>query len=352
MSDQHVVLFLGAGFSKAINNSLPLGEDLLGQIESYLQQQQGGDSIQIIRQLLPDPGVPSPPIQPFELLLGILENLRAQEANGRSSFLGVPADQVWSSIIAALSAVIRFDHPGYTQYSEPGTPLGDFIGVLQQYRDQLGLSIITTNYDLIADKAAQWITDQSLGYVGELNPPKDLRRFQYGLPVRGVWAGSSGDQPQFVDGYRAYSRDGGIPVYKLHGSTNWAFCSVCGVLDLSQTRLEVVAVFRDESSAATCPVCGARYRWIIVPPVPNKRPDNDPALAPVWRAAEQNLELATTVIFIGYSLPSADPIVFQMIATARLQSANRPRGPWSCYVVDPKPDVHARYRAAAIPGFR
>ena len=348
MPNKHVVLFLGAGFSKAINSSLPLGNDLLDPIEDHLRQQGKDSVVQIIRQLLPSPGVPSPPIQPFELLLGIFDHLRAQEAIGRPILLNEPADEIWCSIISALSAVVRFDHLGYDRYSETGTKLGDFIDVLQKYRNQLNFSFITTNYDLIADKTAQWLTDQKLGHIGCSSPPKDLRRFQYGIPIRGVWKGNGGAQPQFVDGYHPFSQQtGDIPVYKLHGSTNWSFCQACCALDLSQTRLEVVAVFQDGASTALCPVCGSRYRWIIVPPVPNKHISNDPALAPVWRAAEQALESATTVIFVGYALPSADPIVVQMLATTRLRSASRPNGPWSCYVVDPDLEniVKPRYNA-------
>jgi hypothetical protein len=65
--------------------------------------------------------------------------------------------------------------------------LGQYMKLLQEL-DELGeLRIVTTNYDLISDKAVQWVNERLLGLKKSISPPKELRRFQYGVKISAVW---------------------------------------------------------------------------------------------------------------------------------------------------------------------
>lgn len=336
-----VVLFLGAGFSKSIDNALPCGAELLKEILTKVDN----NTRTAINSLLPE-GVRenADAIQPFELLLSIVQRLRSHQLAGRPALIDIDANVLWQKLVEAVSSVTYFKHTGYRHYEDPNSEFGKFIAFLRNASQEAFVSIVTTNYDLIIDKAAQYIIDECLGHGHENGPPKDLRRFQYGCPIRGVWARSGNGDSVLDQEYEPWASIPGIPIYKLHGSTNWAYCDICKELDLSATRHELRAVFNSNTLSAGCPLCGSTYDWLLIPPVPNKNIVGSPILERVWRAAEKALETAECVIFVGYSFPPADPVVLEMVATARLRSHYAHGEPWRYLVFDREDDVCQRYR--------
>lgn len=349
MNKDNIVLFLGAGFSKSIQSSLPLGAKLLERILAEIDEV----TRRTINQLPPDALSPcsetenenSSVIQPFELLLAILQRLRSQQLSGRPKLSGVEADRLWRILVDRVAHVTRFQHPGYQNYANPETESGQFISFVRDISREVSVSIVTTNYDLIADKASAFVTDEILGYSHSAGPPKDLRRFQYGYPIRGVWTQSATEVSVLDEEYEPWSFVSGVPVYKLHGSTNWAYCDTCKQLDLSATKREVGAVFDSKTQSAMCQYCGSPFDWLIIPPVPNKNVVGHPVLERVWRSAEQALETAHRVIFIGYSFPPADPVVLELVSTARLRSRQAHGKPWEYWLFDPDKSVCCRYRS-------
>lgn len=136
-------------------------------------------------------------------------------------------------------------------------------------------TVITFNYDLVLDHA--------------------LRRaaipVNYHLPPGNV-------SPP------AANVDGGISLLKLHGSTNWGICGECKEqIQVSTDKVtSSPSIFRNSE----CRGCGARsFQPMLVPPSWDKTEYQD-LMRPVWNRAVLELQRATRICVIGYSLPESD----------------------------------------------
>lgn len=147
------------------------------------------------------------------------------------------------------------------------------------------LGIITTNYDLFIERS--------------LRHRRMKRGFGIGFHYGGI------KHPQLAKGIplpftvtdqqRVVELKGEIPLFKLHGSLNWAVAQ-SGVIELFQ---DVRPAFREKGKAA------------IVPPITEKAAPS--WLKPIWHEAEALLSEAQIWIVCGYSLPSYDIAMNQML---------------------------------------
>jgi len=99
------------------------------------------------------------------------------------------------------------------------------------------------------------------------------------------------------DAERVVTLDGTIPLYKLHGSLNWAF--EAGVLTLYQ---DLRPAFRHGGDAE------------IVPPVLEKEAPS--WLMPIWDDARTSLASCSTWLVCGYSLPQYDQAITNLFRDA------------------------------------
>lgn len=172
------------------------------------------------------------------------------------------------------------------------------------------LAAITTNYDILIERGLRHRRmTRVFGpgcYYGGIPKPQLLRGTQ--LP----WA----YQGNYIE------LEGAIPVYKLHGSLNWSRTG--DGLELFQ---DLRPAFRGGGDAA------------IIPPVPEKE---IPAwLRPVWSSAEEELARAAVWIVCGYSLPSYDLAIAELLRRAATAGNLR-----RILVLDPHAsDVCCRYSA-------
>lgn len=91
-----------------------------------------------------------------------------------------------------------------------------------------------------------------------------------------------------------------LKLYKVHGSLNWSFCSVCNDVNL------ITSDSRSSTSYEQCSGCRHNFRRpILVPPTFFKNLSNA-YLAMVWNKAENSLREVERIIFCGYSFPDAD----------------------------------------------
>lgn len=322
MKMSNVVLFLGAGFSRSIGE---LPTDLLEKIREHSEVDQ--DTKDSINKLLFNKADTT--AQDFEVLLSIVQRLRSQQLAGRRALPGInDADLLWRKLVAAVARVTYFDYKNSQNWPKRCEKLGNFL------RNNAVSAVITTNYDLIVDKPLQ--TDRQI---------RNLSQYQFGYPIRDLFWNEGDPKPQERIEWRR--DDNSIPIYKLHGCTNWAYCNYCKELDLAATQDDLLALWplQDQTNRRRCAACESPYEPILVPPVPNKGVMNNPVLAQVWQKAEKALEAARFVIFVGYSLPSADPLVAEMLATARHRSAKVNGERWAFCVIDPCCSAHARYRS-------
>ncbi len=170
--------------------------------------------------------------------------------------------------------------------------------------------VVTTNYDITAEQAMRhraMSRPRSPGFhYGGINRPQvahaSARPFARGMP----------EDIDIV---------GLIPLFKLHGSLNWALRSAAADLDPTIERFvelygDLRPAFRSGGDSA------------IVPPILEK---NVPTwLAPIWEQAESCLRDAESWIVVGYSLPANDVALvdlFRRAAGAHLRSVEVWAGP-------------------------
>lgn len=160
-------------------------------------------------------------------------------------------------------------------------------GFVDSERERKGRrdSIITFNYDLVLEHALQRI-----GAVADYHLPGPMVK----EPCR--------DTPR-------------VTVLKLHGSANWAICTNCegSVIVLDEKVTENPNALRE----TICPDCQkASYHPLLIPPSWDKS-EYQRITSAIWRQAVAELEKATRIIVIGYSMPEVDAF-FKYLMTLSL----------------------------------
>jgi len=174
------------------------------------------------------------------------------------------------------------------------------------------VAAITTNYDILIERGLRHRRmTRVFGpgcYYGGVPKPQLLRGTQE------PWA----YQGKYIE------LEGAVPIYKLHGSLNWSRAG--DGLELFQ---DLRPAFRGGGDAA------------IIPPVPEKE---IPAwLQPVWSSAEEELAMAAIWIVCGYSLPSYDVAITELLRRTAI-AGNLKR----ILVLDPHAsDICCRYSTIA-----
>jgi len=94
----------------------------------------------------------------------------------------------------------------------------------------------------------------------------------------------------------------GVPLLKLHGSTNWVVCKSCLKPSVWQEGATSLFPF----GSIQCRHCGkSHWRLLLVPPSWDKSEYQD-IMRPVWARAVKELQTATRICIIGYSMPASD----------------------------------------------
>ncbi|MEA3202066.1 MAG: hypothetical protein QOE90_3494 [Thermoplasmata archaeon] len=173
------------------------------------------------------------------------------------------------------------------------------------FRRTTDVSVMTTNYDLLAERGIRAIPLKPGG--------KQVRPgFHYGMP--GEWLAGSG--PAFSSLRGDPVLRGSVPLMKLHGSVNWLL-----------TSAGIKHYFNCWPAIYATPA--------LVAPVENK---SVPSWAtPVWDAAHDALRQSDDLLFIGYSLPPYDHAVADL-----LQSSVRDET--RVHIMDPNRRVTDRFR--------
>jgi NAD-dependent SIR2 family protein deacetylase len=199
----------------------------------------------------------------------------------------------------------------------PPKPYGDFVDLLLNLQKHgMTVGVITFNYDLALDFALF----QRPG--GEINYCLDPDKLNFS-----------------------------IPIMKLHGSLNWAKCSVCKRIKPFQLneffRLHyqfiTESIDLDTSERLghlTC--CNGRVvssEPVIVPPTWNKTRHYE-EIASVWKAAAKHLSEAENIFVIGYSLPDSDQFFRYLYSLGTVSETVIKR---FC-VFNPDTSIEGRYR--------
>jgi hypothetical protein len=188
------------------------------------------------------------------------------------------------------SRLVMFDLPEYWYVAA-------LVGGLFERGDrQVADAVISFNYDTVLEEAI-WALGGDVDY--------GVSRVHFGgQRTRG--------NPLFT-----------TPLYKLHGSSNWATTGTRGV------RAKIYDSY---------PEFGETVTPLVVPPT-WKKGDLAPLFAEIWKGAREALARATRICIIGYSMPVTDPFFHHLMGAALGENG----GLYRVDVVDVNQGIFDRY---------
>ncbi len=309
----NIVLFLGAGFSK------PFGFPVMSEFFSAVDgnPRLTSDEKRFVGELLLDARransfLKSSPTNLEDVLSFAVMRDRLGLSQGNSE----------SRVLRVLQAV--FTHAsGARDHWEKYDVFRQFLGFDPTAQEAPRLSIITTNYDLNAE-CVLW------RHGLQCRPGFDWKQVSDGggYSVRG----------------QLYS-EGGLPVFKLHGSVNWFLPGAEGALSV-EGRIVSVGHHGDGALPLAC-----TGNWdsptdpVLVPPSFLK-PDLVGPLGEIWANAASALKEAHAVVFVGYSFPDSDTEMMYFLATGLSENSLIRR------IVLVDPDVDGLLARLSAPGSR
>lgn len=287
-------MVLGAGFSKAAFETMPLTDEL------------GNKAIELARALHPDIGLPPVSFSPqysFETLLSLLaeDQPHLTEAENR----------VNAARFAALSEAVARTLDDAQDRAFPGEAPPWLYELLAVWSVS-GTTIITLNYDTLVETAVETMQ------VRTMRPLQSPPKFLGGAVQDHVRATDllrdRPPVPWVIDGGRA----GPVPamrLLKLHGSVDWWW--VPG--DMSGMSLaregtygcigspeRLAAELRDQHLPG-------RERFIVPPLATKSGYYRNPLTRQLWHEAYEAISQAPRLALIGYSLPTTDFVIAGMV---------------------------------------
>jgi hypothetical protein len=280
MSD---VFILGAGFSKAVSEHMPVLTELSRDVVARLA---GRESTKTVSKNLcvafPDN---------IELWMTYLSQRHpwlseAENSRNRATFL----DMLWDIndvLFIKLSQATSVDCPEW------------FVNLAQKWCDN-GVAVITLNYDTLVERCACEFVKVTTTILKATHPTKLLCDDLYPIPLTNIAHRTTGmsAHPQ------PHKR---FDLFKLHGSTNWFYSGA------DSPHGETLYY----SSANTWKLAdherGPRNKFVIdkvpfiVPPLTEKMPFfRHETVRSLWRQAAMAVHSAERIFVMGYSLPQTD----------------------------------------------
>ena len=308
------MLILGAGFSRAVSDRLPLVDELgnscldMDGLRSDRRVPAGGfsgGSFETWLSRLADE-------QPY---LSVQENLENQALFERFS-------------AAIAEALGRSVHDALTD----GCPawLSEFVRVAHQAR----ATLITFNYDPLIECTVG---------TGLL--------YDWGLREPVFWAELTGDVPSWPPGPAILAAEPAdtFRLLKLHGSLNW-YWTPGDASGVSIARRNLPGVFgaperyTEDQRRRVLP---GRVPFVVPPSAVKSPYYRNPLIREIWQQAADSLRTADRVFVLGYSLPPAD-LTFAGMLTDTLRDS-----PATLTIVDPSaPAVTERLASLGFPDNR
>lgn len=267
------VFVLGAGFSRAVSEGIPLVDEL-------------GNLCLDTGDLGKDPRVPEDGFRggSFETWLSRLADdqpyLSTQEnLEGRALFLRF-SEAIADVLGEKVQEVLRTGWPSW---------LPEFRRVAHVRRSAL----VTFNYDPLIECAVG---------TGLL--------YDWGASEHVFWAELSGDMPPWPPGlaYLGAERAATFRLLKLHGSLNW-YWNPGDVTGISTARRDLPGIFyapnpyMEEDRRRNLP---GRVPFVVPPSATKSSYYRNPFVREIWQQAAAALREAEHVVILGYSLPPTD----------------------------------------------
>lgn len=316
--NKNIVYFLGAGFTKAMADTAPVGNEFFKKAFNPNAHFIEDKKINNVKQFIEDIYYPlesegnCPAIEDVLSLIDYV--IQRKEALSRKYLLD-DLITVRNNLIYLIGTVIK------KGVESPQNNLGlsrEFISLLAKQSDSR-ISIISSNYDIIIDNAL----------LEKANSCNYGIRLRYNLeepnwPLEG--RPHESEEWVFLDG-RGLLNKGNFQLLKIHGSLNWLYCPKCDELDIT-IGVKGSPIKQEEQSKYLCvnKFCTSNYEPLLVTPTMLKIYSNT-FLRRLWTLAEEEISKATELILIGYSLPAADYHIRSLIpkAFAKNKNSKRPK---------------------------
>jgi hypothetical protein len=304
------VVFLGAGATRPFG--IPLTAEILPQLLGHVR----GETLfgrsraareearllgRLLRRLAPGlrAGVDPPLITD---LLSLVDHMGASGQAARPGLGPHELERLRLLLERGLAEVLAVR---VEQRRRNGALLARFVDWIETLAADGGLTLISTNYDVVVEQALYT-------RLGRSRVAADV---DFGVSWYAFGSGRRQDRP-------AHPR---LRLLKLHGSLDWLHCPLCEHLYIHPAR----AVFRGRTRPGRTPrqgacVCGyGPLRHVIVAPS-MVRDVRDADLLSIWQAALEALRAARRWIVIGYSMPPEDVAIRSMLVRALGGRKTRP----------------------------
>lgn len=295
-----IVLFLGAGFSKAFGH--PVMNEFFAFADSSTRI--SPEDKDFIKELLKQARIANAFLESSPTNLEDI--LSFSEMEDRLS-LNENQDETNNQKIRLVLQRIYTDFATTKRFWERFDNFPRFLSFNSENILRKDLSIVTTNYDLSIECA--------------------LLRFGSKTKLNFDYATESTNVRAIGTMYLDY----GVPVFKLHGSVNWFQREI-------ESNLFVEEIGDDDRSSVAIPYVST-YSYpspnppLIIPPSFLK-PDLHKPLGEVWKGAAKKLQEANLLVFIGYSFPLSDTEMTYFLARSLSDNAGLHR----IVIIDPSAD--------------
>ncbi len=288
------VLILGAGFSHAVNECMPLTDDL-------------GNRILDVTDLRGDPRAPANgfgPDVPFETWLSLL----AEDQPYLATSNNIESRQIFERVLRSLTFLVSTEEMKAIGNDAPPW-FYDLLSVLHFTR----ATAISFNYDTLVEVGVT--SHRLLAPDGEAVTARDVLWDVPPIPraAESTWADLN---RALRDSFR---------LLKLHGSLDWWWVpgDVSGAT-LNRGKVEStfgnVSILSEKDQFRQF---GGRERFIVAPLATKSSYYRNPTSRALWLQAAEALMSADRIALVGYSLPVADMVVNGMLGLA-LRTGSRP----------------------------
>jgi len=329
-----VIFILGAGASKLAG--APLMPEFLEVADDLYRSNQTGNKTPDFQRVFEARGrlqavhsKSSLDISNIEVVFNALELARVigKFPGGDDAYVNKAIASLQEVISFTLEKTIRFPVNGKRVY--PPSPYQTFAELIYHLQNDAipsqTVAVMTFNYDVAVDYAL---------HFNSLRPD-----YGFGDPV-----------------------SGNVPLLKLHGSTNWTWCTECETVvpwELNKFFAKHSWQFIDESTKNVLlnvselfpdfEHCGKPLapKPFLVPPTWNKA-DHHKAIEKVWRKAAVELTDAEHIFIIGYSIPETDAF-FRLLYSLGTVGPSPLKRLW-IFNVDSSGNTERRFRSLVGPG--
>jgi NAD-dependent SIR2 family protein deacetylase len=327
MPQKRIVLFLGAGSSKAIG--LPLTAEILPEILRRLREDAGlfdkrnplgykkdTDLKKLFALLTPGIFETSPGDIPLITdVLSIIDHISFQSNTLWPNKRKVNDIAYFRELLEeAIFQMIRSSKINHEQ-------LSSFLKWIIKKSKTNRLTIISSNYDIALDNKIFSTYERKIynDKGVEINYERDAvaQKVDFGIN----WRDPLTKKPIIHE----RPKDPDYRLFKLHGSLNWLKCSLCDHIYINvYGSIQHLAYLKEITNINTCHCLNAPLKAVLIAPS-FVRVINDANLLNIWKNSLEELRTADEWVIMGYSFPPEDLSIKSMFLRAYNGRDNKPK---------------------------